>query len=289
AVGSAQQNRFFQYSGAGPLIQERHPELGVDAAGGLHRVQYEHDSRGNVVLKRIRELNDPVEFLKLSYTYDTAERLTQVRDAGPNNRLLKEFFYYPNVSNPAGEWNRNKLYQAKRHNYGMPTPPEGAVELIVTESYRYGGVGGRVSERQTRVSNAAFAAASVFHQNFEYDALGNVTELGYPECLQAKCASMDAPRTVSYGYDQGRLTSVSDYASAITYHPNGLIHTVVHTNGVTDTQAIADNGMARPLSLSASGASSWISGNYAYDSATFLPRGVQEPHSASSRSRARFA
>jgi YD repeat-containing protein len=48
---------------------------------------------------------------------------------------------------------------------------------------------------------------------------------------------------------------VPGYASSISYHPSGLVHQVVHTNGVTFTQGADPFGMRRPGSLGVTGQS----------------------------------
>ena len=59
-------------------------------------------------------------------------------------------------------------------------------DLIVTETYNYGGRGGRVSERTTVLSSFG---ARVFRQSFTWDALGNLQGSTYPTYLHAPCNS----------------------------------------------------------------------------------------------------
>ena len=54
------------------------------------------------------------------------------------------------------------------------------------------------------------------------------------------------------------------------YHPNGLLHTLPHSNGVTDTQTIATDGMARPLAIQSAvgnGSPLWSTGSFSFDGA----------------------
>ncbi len=77
-----------------------------------------------------------------------------------------------------------------------------------------------------------------------------------------------ASHVVTQGSTAGLLTSVPQFASAITYHPNGLWAHVVHTNGVTDVQEADVSGLGRPGRLSTTGASdNFDSGAIAYDGA----------------------
>src|SRR5258708_7937291 len=46
-----------------------------------------------------------------------------------------------------------------------------------------------------------------------------------------------------------RPTSVPGFASGISYQPNGLIDTVVHGNGVSETWIPDPNGMTRPCAI----------------------------------------
>jgi RHS repeat-associated protein len=75
-------------------------------------------------------------------------------------------------------------------------------------------------------------------------------------------------RTVTAAYAQGLLAAVPGYASSLTYHPNGLVAQVTHTNGVLDLQEKDPNDMARPLRLRTSGASEELdTGVFSYDGA----------------------
>ena len=64
---------------------------------------------------------------------------------------------------------------------------ESEADLIVTETYRYGGLGGRVSERQTR-QFLTQGNTRVFTQSFGYDDLGRMTSQTYPKCGHSPCA-----------------------------------------------------------------------------------------------------
>jgi len=139
----------------------------------------------------------------------------------------------------------------------------------VTETDDYDGSDGRIKSRATRVDFGSSSYIGTLGLGF--DALGLPSSEQYPS--YSGCGS--APSAdVEYTYKEGHLDRVRrgsvNFASSISYHPNGLFETVVHDNGINDQQDIdpADD-MARPFRLyaSAGGTSSavWESGVYRYD------------------------
>lgn len=72
----------------------------------------------------------------------------------------------------------------------------------------------------------------------------------YPDCSAPAVCGPSAARTQGYGYTRGRLISVTGFANSITYHPSGLINSIVRANGTTDRQTADPNGMARPAEIS---------------------------------------
>ena len=158
---------------------------------------------------------------------------------------------------------------ASQVSYRAKVPPQlqpvlsDAQTIMVTESYEHSGVGGRISKVTTAV---AVGGSPRFEYALGYDPLGAVTSRTYPRCTHSFCSQADVARTITATYTHGLLTAVPGYASALTYHPNGLLDQVAHTKGVTDTQERDPNDMARPLRLRTSGASgefdSWL---YAFD------------------------
>ena len=73
---------------------------------------------------------------------------------------------------------------------------------------------------------------------------------------------------MSFTYTNGFLTAVPSFAGSISYYPNTMVNQVAHANGVTDTYGKDPNDMARPASISTSGAATnWITGTYQYDGA----------------------
>jgi len=110
----------------------------------------------------------------------------------------------------------------------------------------------------------------VFDYDLVYDPLGNVSSRTYPRCTFNFCSGSSASplRTVTGTFAEGLLTALPGYASAITYHPNGLVAQVSHTNGVSDVQEKDPTDMARPARLRTSGASEGFdTGVYSWDGA----------------------
>ena len=245
------QNRSFNYDGRGFLNSECHPEKGVSGNGCVAYSLY--DARGHAGRKV-----DGASSLR--FFYDAAERLTQVNDDAAG-LPMKVFTYGTGTS--AADRSRGKVKAAARYNY-VVSPPMNATVLI-TETYTYGGRQGRVSQRDTQ-NNVAGANRELFRQTFTWNDLGDLASQIYPDC--AAVCPPSSPRTVSYSYQDGRLTSVPGYANALTYHLNGMLSTLTHSNGVVFSQIPDPFGMSRPQSLTASRAGTlWLSGAYAYDGA----------------------
>src|ERR1041385_1203545 len=104
------QQRLFTYDHRGFLLAEQHPEKGASGNGVVSYFNY--DARGHVG----RKIDGPND---LTFTYDVAERLTQVRETGGTQRVLKTFTYAAqNVNDSLGtDWRKGKLVSASRFNY----------------------------------------------------------------------------------------------------------------------------------------------------------------------------
>ncbi len=198
----------------------------------------------------------------MTFSYDRAERLTQVRETGGLARVLKAFTY--GTSSPVGNLKNAKLETATRYNF-VAAPFNATVQ--VTETYTYGGTAGRASQRATQMTFNGTPRES-FTQGWTWNDLGQPVNTSYPQCTFAWCSS-PSPRTVTDGYTDGALTSISGFTTGIgiTYHQNGMVNQMAHANGVTDTQGADPNWMRRPASLSSAyGATTrWSSGTYVYD------------------------
>jgi len=231
---SCGQTREFLYDQRGLLTAERHPEIG---AAGNGRTFYTYDALGNVLTKDL----DGTEKFDLGFAYDPASRLIRVEEPDPfapgSTRLLKEFFY-------------------------------------ARKNFRYEGIDGRISARQTRFSFNGQTFA--FQTGFETDAQGNLSAIDYPQCLHAPCAGETPARRVTYGHTRGFLTSVPGYADALTYQAGGSLHQVEHANGVDYTFELNPaDGLERPFQISTS--AGWSTGTYGYDGAGNVHRiGTQD-------------
>ena len=242
--GGTTQTRAFNYDGRGFLLSESHPEKTA-------AVTYSsYDARGHTT----RKIDGPSD---LTFTFDRAERLTQVKET--SGIVLKTFQYA--AANNGNDLRQGKLWKAIRYNLlpGIYSAPNVDIE----EVYIYAGKDGRVSQRDTkRYGNVWFS------QTFTWDELGNPASTGYPSCTRTGCGSI-AGRTATYGYTQGFLTSVPGYASSLTYHGNRTLSQVVHTNGVTDVWEADPNKMQRPYRIRTTGSTdtNFDTNYFAYDGA----------------------
>jgi RHS repeat-associated protein len=277
------QTRGFSYDRAGLLQSETHPELG--AAGNGSTTYPSYDSSGHL-LRRIDGAND------LTFAYDPAQRLFQVRETNSAQRQLKTFNYAsanttftdPVTGVPCTDYRKGKVSQQSRFNYISLFGSPFTIEL--REAMSYCGRDGRESRRTLEnwvgpISSPTLNETFVL-PNATYDALGNVTSLAYPQCTHAACAA-PSPRTVNFSYSDDLLSAVGIpgnagyYASSLTYYPNLMVAQVVHTNNpadstksLTDTYANDPFEMRRPASVTTTTPASavrWSTGAYAYDGA----------------------
>jgi len=252
------QIRTFDYDGRGFLLSETHPEI----TGAVLYSGY--DPLGNVGRKRSGDRGDGTYHTDLTFSYDPGGRLVQVAETG--GRLFKEFAYA--TANGPSDLRAGKLVQAKRHNYVPDVSNPGAdLHRVVTETFVYGGRGGRLSEKRLRGTDPIGSAAASFSQSYSYDLVGNVAQEVYPSCLSPRCERYGPPRALSYQYREGALTGIPGWVDSITYHPNGLLSQIRHFNDMTDTWGNDTNAMSRPGSIAFSGRSSLDLGAYAYDGA----------------------
>lgn len=270
ATGSGTANcgqvRQLAYDNRGFLLWENHPEKTANILGLGHDVDYAgYDARGHAT-RKVDGASD------LTFTYDKAERLVEVRETLGRQRVLKSFTYagangfVPGVGT---DFKAGKLVSASRFNligapFLLPDGSESTAE--VRETYVYAGRGGRVSQKETQLFFNG-AARERFSQSFVYGEDGLLTSQAYPQCT-ANCSG-DGPRTQTYTYSYGRPTALPGFASAVTYHPNGLWATVRRTNGLTDRQSNDPNGLRRPQEIfatrDADGLGMWTTGLYRYD------------------------
>jgi RHS repeat-associated protein len=254
---SVTQTRAWTYDNRGFLLSETHPESGTTTYSA-------YDARGHY--GRVQRAGSDLRLV-----YDPAERPLQVADYADPAKVYKQFAY-----GTAGRAN-GKLESATRRNdvflgawpaAGSPTADPATI--LITEGYTYGGKQGAVSARSLS-STVNGAPGPAFVQGFTWSDLGDPAGLSYPTCTHAGCLEdpgMPAARSVSYTYTRGFLTGVAGYANAISYHLNGTLDAVAHSNGVTVTHGRDPHGLPRPASIATSGvaaAQNWSTGSYAYD------------------------
>lgn len=261
---SCGQLRQLTYDNRGFLTSEQHPEKGASGNGLVTWSLF--DARGHAGRRLDGAAGGPFD---LTFSYDFAERLTQARESGGAQRVLKQYTYA--AANSPGEFDRGQRKTATRFNHVTVGTTPFTVEL--RETYTYAGRHGRVSGRAVATFVNSTPAES-FTQGWTYTPLGDVDVLTYPRCTHGTCTGATATsRTVGHTYDRGFLTAVPGFAGAISYHPNQTVSQVVHQNGVEWNQAMDPHQMARPASISTALATqNWSSGTYAYDGAGNVTR-----------------
>jgi RHS repeat-associated protein len=248
-AGPVTQTRLFDYDHFGFLRSETHPEVGNSGNGAVTYGNY--DARGHA-----GRMSD--DGRTLDYAYDAAERLLTVTSTAEG--LMKQFIYDTAASHGLG-----KVHQAIRHNR-----LGGTSDYVVTETYDYAGIGGRVSSVLTTssVNDLEFLVSQT------YDPLGRVEDLVYPSCQGSPDCPLE-PFTVRNTYQAHDLVAVGipsnpTAGAAITYHPNRMWSTLTYGNGVVTTQQNDPDGMRRPRRISVSGVGEGVpfdTGLYAYDGA----------------------
>src|SRR5262249_50203999 len=151
--------------------------------------------------------------------------LTHVRDLDPAthaSRDLKVFDY--GVSNEANNPRLGRLQTATRHNY----QPGLGGDVVVSETYAYGGLNGRCSSRATTIGGAL--PSNTFTLGQTWNDLGNVESISYP----TNSAFSTPARSVVYSYTNGLLTGINGYVTNVTHLPNGLVNHVGHFNGESE-------------------------------------------------------
>ncbi len=109
--GGTNQSRQFVYDQRGFMTAEWLPELGPSGTTGAWRRFSEFDARGHAT----KVSTDGIVTPNLTYTFDRAERVTQIKEAAGAKRELKKFVY--GTGNSGGDLRKGKLQQAIRHNY----------------------------------------------------------------------------------------------------------------------------------------------------------------------------
>ena len=239
---SITQHRYFHYDARGFLQWEQHPELGISGDGTTTYSGY--DARGHAHNKLTGSSGGTYD---LKLTYDAAERLIGISDAGASHSL--KVFTFGETSGMA---DYGRLLTATRSN---TTAGSLSADVVTTETYKYESTSGRPSERDTEVKSGNTTIQS-FKQLFTYDTLGAVTAPGYPTCLAPVTCTIPPLTTATNVYTNGLLTSVPGFGT-LSYNGNGMLGQVAHAGNVgvnvIDTITPDDNGMARPKSIDYSG------------------------------------
>lgn len=242
------QVRSFVYDPAGFLVRESHPETGT--------IDYpQYDARGHA-RKRIPSGADSI--FKQQYTYDAAERLTQV-DTGapywfmgasfPEYRIQKSFQFAG--ANDGNNKKKGKLEVATRENYAVCTTVGCQGDRIqVVETYGYDSVG-RPSSRTTALYDATSGTPLLIKsidQTFAFNELGLPSTISYPTCTGCAVPPVSNPkRDIALTYAQGLLQSVSGYVSSLTYAATGAPVAIQRPAGGNDAIALDSGG--RPQSF----------------------------------------
>lgn len=235
--GTSLQQRNFAYDGRGFLTSETHPENDTTT-------YQKYDARGHALQRTSGGKT-------LKFSYDAAERLTKVADITGTEKTLKMFDFA--AANDGSNLRAGKLEFAIRYN---DLPSAGKVE--VKETYTYDTLTGQMSNRTTlveRVVGTARTTMQQFSYGLTYDDFLLPEDVSLPTCSANGCSTANGLGSVTYGRSAGYLTSVDTFAD-LTYHPSGMVKTVVHESSpsATDTYS-ATSGTARPSEITFSGGS----------------------------------
>jgi YD repeat-containing protein len=224
------QNRSFTFDSRGFLTSECHPEKGVSGNGCVTYSLY--DARGQAG-RKVDGSND------LRFFYDAAERLTQVNN-NANGQPLKVLTWQRHGSD--GPFSRQGENRSPLQHDRRSVQRHGADhrDLHLRRPPR------PVSQRDTQ-NNFNGANFELFRQTFAWNDLGDISSQTYPDC--AGYCTPSTPRPLSYGYTDGRVSSVSGFLSSITYNLSGLVNIVNHTNGTWDRWTADANFTGRPSSI----------------------------------------
>ena len=259
--GGQAQVRTFSYDNRQWLQSENHPEMVV--SGGDDDVHHGlYNTEGMV-----GEIVGPDGTQRFYYhLFGPIRRVTEVLGSS-QERLLKDFFYdWTNRSST--NLSGGKLLQSRRFNY-LPGEPE---PIVVTRTFFYEGLSGRLSDIRLRTSTG-----QSFEQSITYTNQGKVQQHHYPfkgiPGLDSSVASLlfggDAQRTINYTYQHGYLESITNLVSRLDYHPHSaFFQRIQFANGV-DEEIDTTLGIVRPHRIQAKRGNQtlWDSGIYAYDGA----------------------
>lgn len=242
------QTRSFTYDAHGLLRSETHPEKGSTTYTAFNAL-------GSIKAKAEGGIN-------YSYSYDPLGRPKETIAAGQT--LLSNTYDEPldATGAPRGS-SKGKLTTSQSSNAfpsGAPVVPWNDFHPggTISDSYTYTGLGGRLSQKTTTLSNGNVSPV----QSWIYNSLGLVATEYYPR------VPLTGTFSVTTGYVNGlprTLTAAGQtVASSVTYDPAGALASYTSGNGVTTTIAQDTSGMPRPRQISTSNGS-FSTGLYAYD------------------------
>jgi RHS repeat-associated protein len=248
--GPGNQIRDFSYDAAGYLRSENTPEKGL--------VTYDdYGTLGNVL-----QQTETVAGLVRATCYDFAGRIKEIRTneggltAGclpPSGRP-----YVLNTYDGAGN-GLGKLLQRFGYNPGAPS------QSVLTETFTYSGLGGRLSSKDSTVTGSPQALGTI-NEQWSYNLLGLLSTHQLPK------RSIDSAVTATFQYAEGLVTGITEgglsRVSNVTYHPHGGINAWTAGNGVTTTVTADSSFLPRPLQISSTGGTGGLAtGTYSYDGA----------------------
>ncbi len=273
------QTRTWSYDNRGFMTGETGPELITDpvtkAAVTINFGDF--DARGHAGSRTLtgiwngNALANPSPF-DLNFQFDFAERPVSVSQPQANSKPdlpLKTFGYYQAGDSPLTQ---GKLKTATRVNYLT------LGNYTVTENYAYDPMNGLLASKEVTNSPAGLDATVAYHYRLATGGSmlgdGSVVKIDYP--TQAPGA-IGPVRTVRDDYTLGHLTAVdrvdanesliSQYASGISYHLNGVVNQISYPDGHKDTISIEPDNIARPSTIELiANDKDWVQ-SYTYDGA----------------------
>jgi RHS repeat-associated protein len=246
SVAQGAQARSFSYDKFGFLRTETTPEKGTvtyDSIGSLGNVRQQTESGGLV-----------------SHSFDYAGRLTGVSSNEPRTYLTNTYDEATDGTVSRG-WSLGKLTTSMASNY---YPSTGFTTAFfpggnVTDSLYYSGVGGRLSQKKTTLSNGS---ASTVEGWTYYNSLGLVAMESYPRIDSTGVFSVTTSYTA--GLPTGVSANGQSVVTSATYNPAGGLASYTAGNGITTTIDADPNLMPRPRRIYTSDGN-FDTGVYAYD------------------------
>lgn len=249
-TGAPVQTRTFAYDGTGFLKEESHPEIGTTT-------YTTYDARGHA---RYKLPPGGHSVFKHQYTYDHAERLTEVATGSPfwdgvsstgEYRPEKTFVFAD--ANEGSNMKKGRLEYAIRENYrpcvGMNCWGD---RVRVTEKYEYDLLG-RKASRVTTIDDLPSSTPVLIRsiqQTFSYNSLGLLSSVNYPTCDDCGVPPSGPPgRDIPLTYSEGLLQSVGGYVPSLTYAATGTATTIAHDNGMTDSVTLDSSGRPKTITF----------------------------------------